>query len=100
MLAEEVSISAAQGRPEGADAVAVARLDQDSRGVGGRDDIADDGAAADRGRLFVGADGDLVQAGQVDEDARASKVELACCPPVAAVLGDEADVLFDAVLDL
>lgn len=100
VLPKQVAVSAAESCSEGSNAVAVAGLDQDAGGVGGCGDIAYDGAPAYRGRRLVSADVDLVQAGQVDENAVGAQVELACRPPVAAILGDEADVVVHAVLDL
>lgn len=100
MFSHNVSIATTKGGPQSSDTVTVTRLDEDSRGIRSSDYITDEGTTSDRGRLLVRADGDLVQAGEIDEDTGTAQVELASRPAIAAVLREEGDVVFGAVFDL
>lgn len=93
MFTHDVAISTAQGCPESADAVAVAGLDQDACSVSSSNDIANESSSTNRRCLFVGTDINLVEAGKIDQDAVAAQVELFGSPTIAAILGEERDVI-------
>ncbi|CRK33861.1 hypothetical protein BN1723_014783 [Verticillium longisporum] len=59
-FADEITVSAAETRAEGTDAVTVARLDENTGLVCSGNDLADDGTAANDRCLLVLADGHLV----------------------------------------
>lgn len=100
MFPHDVAISTAQGCPKSADAITIACLDQDTCSVSSSNDVANERSSTNRSCFLVGTDVNLVEAGEIDQDAIAAQVELFGRPTIAAILGEESDVVCRTVLDL